>query len=596
VADETVGLRLNVEGQQGFADAARRAEDLEREFAQLQSVIERGAPGWELARKNIDGVKRALEDAKRAADSAFSSMSKTPPIVAGAGAAGGAAAGAAGAAGVVAARGGGGMQGFGNTVLYASQAIEDLQYGFRAVLNNIPLLVMAMGGGAGLAGALSLAGIAVSQLTQRLGSMAGATTTVDQDLAAAQEKARAERVKQIATEDSPAINEQRAAIREALKGAGGARGMVEQIVGKEGIRLTPDEMAERVWRRDLAWQGRQSGNVHGAGGESEQRAAIARMEARARSRRERELMDLEARAETDPQSAAELAFIVSASGLGGTGKRLLAASGPKPVTGLTEAMIGGTKGMTDEAAFRTLIGEQERLTRQYEAGTISAKVYEEESAKVTAAMDAQSAKAAQASEETLKAAEAEAKLTASRQEGRRKVAQDEATSTEERLMSGQGFAAIKNAFGGNIVQAMLAAGRKGQDDGTVDSRLQTQLEGQLTHIPPSLRGIFARRLIEQARQMQQEISVQNAVGADVGHAMMAANMAPANTALGRMQRQVMARQMQFGGQFGNRAAAMAAQLGNAPEVKQMGAADKQLAAAEEFRKAVDDLRNGGIVL
>jgi hypothetical protein len=41
-----------------------------------------------------------------------------------------------------------------------SQAVEDAQYGVRGVLNNIPQMVMGFGGGAGIAGALSLAAVA----------------------------------------------------------------------------------------------------------------------------------------------------------------------------------------------------------------------------------------------------------------------------------------------------------------------------------------------------------------------------------------------------------------------------------------------------
>jgi hypothetical protein len=40
--------------------------------------------------------------------------------------------------------------------LYLSQAIEDAQYGFSAIVNNIPMIVMAMGGTGGLAGAVSI--------------------------------------------------------------------------------------------------------------------------------------------------------------------------------------------------------------------------------------------------------------------------------------------------------------------------------------------------------------------------------------------------------------------------------------------------------
>lgn len=41
-----------------------------------------------------------------------------------------------------------------------SQAVEDAQYGMKGVLNNIPQMILGFGGGAGLAGALSLAAVA----------------------------------------------------------------------------------------------------------------------------------------------------------------------------------------------------------------------------------------------------------------------------------------------------------------------------------------------------------------------------------------------------------------------------------------------------
>ncbi len=45
-----------------------------------------------------------------------------------------------------------------------SYAIDDVQYGFNAIVNNIPQIVMGLGGGAGLAGALGIAAVATNQL------------------------------------------------------------------------------------------------------------------------------------------------------------------------------------------------------------------------------------------------------------------------------------------------------------------------------------------------------------------------------------------------------------------------------------------------
>ena len=52
----------------------------------------------------------------------------------------------------------------GNSILYASQAFEDLQYGIRGVLNNIPQLIMSLGGTAGLAGVISIVAVVASKL------------------------------------------------------------------------------------------------------------------------------------------------------------------------------------------------------------------------------------------------------------------------------------------------------------------------------------------------------------------------------------------------------------------------------------------------
>ncbi len=53
-------------------------------------------------------------------------------------------------------------------MLSFSQAVEDAQYGVRGILNNIPSLVMQLGGGAGLAGVISLSAVGLSTLYTQL--------------------------------------------------------------------------------------------------------------------------------------------------------------------------------------------------------------------------------------------------------------------------------------------------------------------------------------------------------------------------------------------------------------------------------------------
>ena len=56
-----------------------------------------------------------------------------------------------------------GGYGSGYGLLMVSQAVEDAQYGLNAIVNNIPYIVMAFGGSAGLAGGISLAMVALNQ-------------------------------------------------------------------------------------------------------------------------------------------------------------------------------------------------------------------------------------------------------------------------------------------------------------------------------------------------------------------------------------------------------------------------------------------------
>lgn len=58
-------------------------------------------------------------------------------------------------------------------LLYLGQTVDDLQYGFRAIVNNIPQVVMAMGGGAGLAGAVGVIAVVTNQVIQHWEELEG---------------------------------------------------------------------------------------------------------------------------------------------------------------------------------------------------------------------------------------------------------------------------------------------------------------------------------------------------------------------------------------------------------------------------------------
>jgi hypothetical protein len=57
-----------------------------------------------------------------------------------------------------------GMKNWGQAAFFASQGLEDLQYGLGGVVNNIPTLVMSLGGPLGVAAAVSVVAVGVNQL------------------------------------------------------------------------------------------------------------------------------------------------------------------------------------------------------------------------------------------------------------------------------------------------------------------------------------------------------------------------------------------------------------------------------------------------
>lgn len=61
-----------------------------------------------------------------------------------------------------------GQRNLGYATLEASRGLEDLQYGVKGVLNNIPTLIMQLGGSAGLAGVLSLVAVGLTVLIPKI--------------------------------------------------------------------------------------------------------------------------------------------------------------------------------------------------------------------------------------------------------------------------------------------------------------------------------------------------------------------------------------------------------------------------------------------
>lgn len=91
----------------------------------------------------------------------------------------------------------------GMAMLQMGYFVDDLQYGLRGVVNNIPNLIASLGLGAGLAGVVGIAAVAVSQLVSHWEQLAGAfgasTTQTEAERMEALAKATARTVDETAT-------------------------------------------------------------------------------------------------------------------------------------------------------------------------------------------------------------------------------------------------------------------------------------------------------------------------------------------------------------------------------------------------------------
>lgn len=81
-------------------------------------------------------------------------------------------------------RAAGGTRNFGQAALEGSRALEDLQYGIGGVVNNIPSLVMGLGMGAGVAGAISVVAVGASQLYKNWDAVSAAFGSSTADIKA----------------------------------------------------------------------------------------------------------------------------------------------------------------------------------------------------------------------------------------------------------------------------------------------------------------------------------------------------------------------------------------------------------------------------
>lgn len=114
--------------------------------------------------------------------------------------------------------------GFGAAALQAAYAADDLQYGLKGIVNNIPGLVLSMGMGGGVAGVVSIAAVALNVLSNQMDKTAKESENLTLKAGQATQKAKEEAAEHKATADSLKQHEDRV---KAL--ADGYKDLVAQI-------------------------------------------------------------------------------------------------------------------------------------------------------------------------------------------------------------------------------------------------------------------------------------------------------------------------------------------------------------------------------
>ena len=575
--DESIGLQLRVAGDEQFIRASSKVEMLKREMADLQAAMDRGAVHGERFANNFERLGKAIDQAEKSMRQA--QITATSQAMAG--------------IGVGAAGGGVGLkQWFGNNAGQLGQAtfqfgamVEDAQYGMRAIANNLPMLAMNLGSLAGIAPAAAMGvGGLVAVLTT------AATTLYNMSGSSAPQQSK--RITEMLGEKTDPETEYTKRFKAAF-GQGRAREVADAIANRTGDAALTERERNEIWvKNEVAQSMTRDRRPEEA---QKQAAEIDKIRAKARERIFQNTLKLIEKAETDPAAAAALSAQMGIAGLNADwAKNVGAQGGARPLSGLTNAVINGTANMSEDAAFRTLIAEQQRLQGLYEQGKLSAKEYNDEQEKVQAAMEAVSDKARAASDASRELADS---LDNQQRKSQENLA-DEGRKAQQKADQ-PAIAAYMQAFGGGALQEYQARVQAGQDPAAAERAIMGKLSARMSRLNPTQRARVAEELTARVVEAAGVQDMGMNAMADLQSANIAANLAPAGTRMGIMQRQMLARQAQIAGQFANRQAGFLNQQGNQPFAGLMGVGEAMKGTANEFQAGVREFREiirGGITL
>ncbi len=168
-ADTASGLRAQINSLDDISEDARRelhktADEIDRlgrRAAKAATIAGKLAKGLDLTEEesgqlaaSLDKTRAATEGLERQQRRANKTARETGPAMD---------------------RAAKGKRNMGLAALEASRAVEDMQYGMRGVLNNIPQMVLMLGGSAGLTAVISLLAVGLTQLIPLLVSEADQT-------------------------------------------------------------------------------------------------------------------------------------------------------------------------------------------------------------------------------------------------------------------------------------------------------------------------------------------------------------------------------------------------------------------------------------
>lgn len=199
--EDTLDIAGKSATKEAIEEVNEELEELEENAAAAEEVVEDtlDIAGKSATKEAVEEVSEELETLEKKTKSAASGVENTLETAGKRAAKTGEQVANAGE------KGARGFQKLGQGALNAAYFIDDMQYGIKGVMNNIPSLVLSLGGGAGLAGALSIAAVGFSKLYEWMSKDAKAA----EDLAKANKeaadtliKAGAEARKGIANEEA----------------------------------------------------------------------------------------------------------------------------------------------------------------------------------------------------------------------------------------------------------------------------------------------------------------------------------------------------------------------------------------------------------